>query len=255
MPRTRSHRTRNAKRLGCNGVRVAIVSDFHGNLAALDAVVADVERQSPDAVYHAGDLAHLGPRPAEVVDRIRELGWEGVTGNWDCIYNPGQAERITSLPERNQKLFVPLLSWTQERLGPERIDWLGRLPRVVTHPDFTLVHAGPNDLWTAPPRDTPDDTLIATYGEAGTPTVIYAHIHTPFVRQIGDQIIANTGSAGMPFDGDWRSSYLLLEDGIPSIQRVEYDIEREAADLRESCHPFPEWLEGVQRTGKFSVPE
>ena len=64
-------------------MRVAIVSDVHGNLTALDAVVADVERRAPDVVLHGGDLALMGAQPAAVIDRVRELGWPGVVGNTD----------------------------------------------------------------------------------------------------------------------------------------------------------------------------
>jgi predicted phosphodiesterase len=66
-------------------VRVAIVSDVHGSLSALDAVVTDIERRAPDLVMHGGDLVLMGPQPAEVVDRIRELGWPGVVGNTDEV--------------------------------------------------------------------------------------------------------------------------------------------------------------------------
>src|SRR5919205_694622 len=75
-------------------MRVAVVSDIHGNLAALEAVVADLERRAPDLVVHGGDLALMGPRPAEVVDRVRELGWPGVVGNTDeLLWRPQEHER------------------------------------------------------------------------------------------------------------------------------------------------------------------
>ena len=64
-------------------MRVALVSDVHGNLTALEAVVADIGRRGVDMTVHGGDLALMGPRPAEVVDRVRELGWPGVVGNTD----------------------------------------------------------------------------------------------------------------------------------------------------------------------------
>jgi predicted phosphodiesterase len=63
-------------------MRVAVVSDIHGNLSALEAILDDLARQQPDLVLHGGDLAANGSRPAEVIDRVRELGWPGVAGNW-----------------------------------------------------------------------------------------------------------------------------------------------------------------------------
>jgi 3',5'-cyclic AMP phosphodiesterase CpdA len=75
-------------------MRIAIVSDVHGNLTALDAVVADVRRRAPDVVLHGGDLALMGAQPAEVVDRVRELGWPGVVGNADeALWSPGEHAR------------------------------------------------------------------------------------------------------------------------------------------------------------------
>jgi len=64
-----------------------------------------------------------------------------------------------------------------------------------------------------------------------------------------------SGSVGLPYDGDWRPSYLLIDDGVPSIRRVTYDIDREAADLRDAAHPYAGWLESEQRQGQFSLPE
>jgi 3',5'-cyclic AMP phosphodiesterase CpdA len=66
-------------------MRIAIVSDVHGNLTAFDAVLADIQRRAPDLVLHGGDLALIGAQPAEVIDRVRELGWPGVVGNTDEV--------------------------------------------------------------------------------------------------------------------------------------------------------------------------
>ncbi len=87
-------------------MRLAIVSDIHGNLTALEAVIADLKTASPDLVVHGGDLAASGNRPAEVVDRIRELGWPGVVGNTDeMLWVPEQFDRQM---ERAAKLRVLL---------------------------------------------------------------------------------------------------------------------------------------------------
>src|SRR5437588_813017 len=95
-------------------MKVAIVSDVHGNLVALEAVLADLERVRPDLVVHGGDLAFNGPRPAECVDRIRDLGWPGVIGNMDRALETHRQE--------------PRVGWAAERLGPERNTWLQALP-------------------------------------------------------------------------------------------------------------------------------
>src|SRR3954453_3223985 len=114
-------------------MRVALVSDVHGNLAALEAVIADLRRRAPDLVLHGGDLVLSGPRPAEVVDRIRELGWPGVVGNTDeVLWGPeAQAEQVARAPKLEALLaniFESHAPATRERLGEERLAWLRGLP-------------------------------------------------------------------------------------------------------------------------------
>jgi putative phosphoesterase len=235
-------------------MRIAIVSDIHGNLAAFDAVLDDLARERPDRILHAGDLAAVGPRPVEVVDRVRELGWEGVAGNWDLVFQPGGAGRIGDMPPRFQALYRPLVEWTRERLSPARIAWLAELPRERWEDDFVLLHAGPADLWSAPLAGAPDEVLLETYRNLGSDLVIYAHIHQPFVRHIGGLTIANSGSVGLPYDGDPRASYVLIEDGVPAVRRVAYDVEREIHDLTASGFPAAAQTAPAQRTGTYIQP-
>src|SRR3954453_15545236 len=97
-------------------MRVALVSDVHGNLAALEAVIADLRRRDADLIVHGGDLALMGPRPAEVVDRIRELGWPGVVGNTDeVLWCPDEHERQLG---RAPKL-APLLELIFDGYAPD----------------------------------------------------------------------------------------------------------------------------------------
>lgn len=217
-------------------MRIAIVSDVHGNLAALEAVTADLEQQHPDLVVHGGDLAFNGPRPVECVDRIRELGWPGVLGNMD--------EALTTHVHQRG------IAWTRENLGEERTAWLQELPLEWRQEDrIGLVHAVPGDLWRAVPPDTDDGELRAIYGPLGTQLAVYCHIHKPYIRDIGDLTVANSGSVGLPFDGDARSSYLLIDNGRPQNRRVEYDIERAVRELDQAAHPHAQSLARAYRTG------
>src|SRR5256885_12293303 len=100
-------------------MRIAIVSDVHGNLAALDAVLADLDEVRPDVVVHGGDLAFGGPHPVEVVDRVRELGWPSVLGNTDAVLAEDAA-----MPEQARGFVAPPAARTRELLGPERTAWL-----------------------------------------------------------------------------------------------------------------------------------
>ena len=240
-------------------MRLAVVSDVHGNLTALDAVAADVERQGVDAVVQGGDLALMGPRPAEVVDRIRELGWEGIAGNTDeLLWRPEERERQERIAPKLRPvlelLFEEYAPFTRELLGDERIDWLRRLPLQLERDGLVVVHASPGDLWRAPMPDADDERLHATYGALGAAVVAYGHIHRPFVRTVGELTVANSGSVGMPWDGDPRASYLLVDDDGVRVMRVEYDVEAEVGLLRRSRHPDVERLVAMRRTGKFVRP-
>src|SRR5215472_12879909 len=168
-----------------SSMRLAVVSDVHGNLTALDAVVADVSLMSPDLVVQAGDTAVLGPRPAEVVDRLRELGWPGVTGNtdqmlWDGSVQGEQQRRAPKLRSWLDVLFGVLGPWAAERLGDERIGWLCSLPLEWSLGGVRVLHASPTDLWRAPAPDADDTVLFETYGADAWDFAIYGHIHRPF---------------------------------------------------------------------------
>lgn len=241
--------------------RFALISDVHGNLSALEAVVADLERRSPDFVVHGGDLALTGPRPAEVVDRIRELGWPGVVGNTDeLLWRPEEHERqLARSPELAPMLallFDEYAPATRAQLGDERIAWLRSLPAEHEVGGWAVVHASPGDLWRAPPPDADDQTLTSTYAALDAPRAIYGHIHLPFVRELaGGGTVANSGSVGLPFDGDPRAGYLLIDGSSVEVIRVEYDVEREAAALREAGHPDADRIAEMRRRGRFLEPD
>jgi predicted phosphodiesterase/ketosteroid isomerase-like protein len=237
-------------------MRLAIVSDIHGNLAALEAVIAALERERPELVVQGGDLALGGAHPAEVVDRVRELDWPGVVGNTDeLLWRPDQLAlqeaRAPKLCDLLRVLFESQAPATRELLGPERLAWLRALPAERLVEGVLLLHASPGDLWWAPSPDAEDEALLATYGGLGAGTVVYGHIHRPYVRALAGLTVANSGSVGMPFDRDPRASYLLVEDGQPSVRRVEYDVEREADALVRRRYPQAEWLAERLRRGSF----
>lgn len=217
-------------------MKVAIVSDFHGNLVALEAVLADLDQAKPDLIAHGGDLAFNGPRPVECVDRIREMGWPGVVGNMDRALENPTGRRVT---------------WASRQLGPERNAWLQSLPMEWRQEDrIALVHAVPGDLWRAIFPEADDAELRAVYGPLGARIAVYCHIHRSYVRTIGDLTVANSGSVGLPFDGDPRASYLVIEDGRVENRRVDYDIEKAVADVMGSDLPEAEAVATMYRTAR-----
>jgi putative phosphoesterase len=240
-------------------MRVAVVSDVHGGMRALEAVAADVATMAPDLVLHGGDLALSGPRPDAVVDWVREQGWPGVVGNTDeLLWRPEEhAVQRASAPKLApllDVLFEVHAPATRELLGEERMQWLRTLPRKVSHGSIALVHASPGDLWKAPMPNAPDDALAEAYGDLGAKVAVYGHIHRPFVRRLPGLVVANSGSAGLSWDGDWRASYLLIEDDAVQVRRVEYDLQAELRDLATQGYPDSERLSEMRRTGRYVAP-
>lgn len=240
-------------------MRIAIVSDVHGSLVALESVITDLRRHRPDVVLHGGDLALSGPRPAEVVDRVREERWLGVLGNtdellWRSEELESQLQRAPRLERLLRVLFEDLAPATRELLGKERLEWLEGLPSEWRGEGICLVHASPGDLWRAPMPDADPSDLQEAYAGCDAGVVVYGHIHRPFVRQVGSMLVANSGSVGMPYDGHQSASYLLITDGVPEVKRVEYDVEREARDLHATGYPHADWLGEVRRRGAYLAP-
>jgi putative phosphoesterase len=237
-------------------MRLAIVSDIHGNLSALESVAADIARCGVDQVVHGGDIALIGARPAEVIDRVVELGWPGIVGNTDeLLWRPQElAVQLRSAPKLEpllRMLFETYAPATLERIGDERLALLRGLPASRSIDEIGLLHASPGDLWRAAMPDATDEQLRATYGGVGQEVVVYGHIHRPFVRHIGELTVANAGSVGLPFDGDPRASYLLIEDRRAEVIRVEYAIDREVAALRRSGYPDTDRIAEMLGRGRF----
>ena len=241
-------------------MRVAVVSDIHGNLTAFEAVLADVRQCSPDLVLHGGDLADPGSSPVEIVDHIRSLGWPGVMGNTDeMLVQPESLEefaRQSSAPPILWNTIRQIASVTRSLLGEERLAWLSELPLVKTQSDFALVHSTPESCWRTPPTEATDAELKKLYGSLGRPIVIFGHTHRPFIRGIDGQprLLINTGSVGLSYDGDPRASYLLLDESIPSIRRVDYNLEKELKALASCGLPGAEWTATMLRKSSTQLP-
>jgi putative phosphoesterase len=240
-------------------MKIAVASDIHGNLTALDAVIADIERRGVDRVLHGGDLALGGCQGAAVIDRIRELGGPGVVGNTDeLLWRPRELEaqlaRAPKLADLLHLIFDQYAPATLAQIGNQRLAWLRELPTEQRLDGLAVLHASPGDLWRAPMPASDDEELLETYSSLNAEVVVYGHIHVPFVRPLGAFTVANSGSVGSPYDGDPRASYLLIEDGTATIVRVEYDIEREVALLLASDYPGRQDIAEARRSGRFHPP-
>lgn len=241
-------------------MRIAILADIHGNLTALDAVLADLREQKPDAIYHGGDLAFGGCNPAEVIDCIVQEGWKGVLGNTDeMLWDTSARAALEAAAPKLKPLFKVLFDLsgpaTKQMIGPSRLAWLRALPTDLRDENLALMHASPGNLWRAP-MDTADDAeLESAYKSIGLPLIVYGHIHRPFIRKVGGMTVCNSGSVGSPYDGDPRSSYLMIDDGKPTICRVAYNVEKEVGRLLASDYPHKEWIAEMRRKGSYVPPE
>lgn len=241
-------------------MRIAVVSDIHGNRTAFEAVLADLRQTSPDLIVHGGDLAEGGASPAEIIDCIRDRGWPGVAGNGEeALTDPATLEDFAAQSRAPASLWAAvreMMAATRDVLGESRLGWLRRLPRVYFEGQIALVHASPGDSWRAPGREAPDAGLQMVYDSLSRPIVVYGHIHRPFIRALSEpeMIVANSGSVGLPYDSDPRASYLLIDDSRPAIRRVAYDVEQEVKIIAASRFPHSDWLARTLRAASPQMP-
>jgi predicted phosphodiesterase len=244
-------------------MRIAILSDIHGNRTAFEAVLADLRQTSPDLIFHGGDLADAGASPVEIVDCIRDLGWPGVVGNTDeMLFRPESLEEFASQSSAPPSLWAAvrqMAAVTRTMLGEDRIAWLRGLARVQIQGPMALVHASPETAWRAPTPEATDAELESVYGPLGQSIAVYAHIHRAYIRsvrspQLRERLVANTGSVSLSYDGDRRASYLLLDGSSPTIRRVEYDVEKELTALSSCGLPHADWIAKSLNTGSPQMP-
>jgi putative phosphoesterase len=237
-------------------MRIAVVSDIHANLTALDAVLVDLKTVSPDLVVHGGDLCS-GSGAAEVLDRIRDLGWPGVYGNGDeMLWDPNKAyEYIEAVGLHGMREIVSQqIAFTLDAIGSERLAWLHALPIRWSGHDLAVVHAAPDDVWRSPSAEASDEELVNTYGPLVSRRVVYGHIHRSYVRRLPSFILANSGSVTFSYDGDPRAAYAVVDDDQITIRRVAYDVEREIARMFDAGFPYAAWMAEMLRKACYVPP-
>jgi predicted phosphodiesterase len=224
-------------------MRVAVISDTHGDLDALNAVLADLDRQEVDEVLVAGDTAQGGPHPREVVDLLRERGWPVVLGNADEIITELAAGRPAKEPLR--QVQIDRANFSIDQLGPERIEFLASLPMSVRTEDgagrsLVVVHAAPWDNQHVLGVDSPEAEAERAVREAGATVVAHGHIHSPYQRRVGDAVLLSVGAVAMSGDADPRPAYSIvaLGDVIEvEVRRIDYDGGRQPGLKPVQSHP------------------
>jgi putative phosphoesterase len=215
-------------------VRIAAISDMHGNGVAFEAVIADLRRQSPDVIVCLGDIVMRGPQPKECVAMLRDLNpLVTVRGNFDWMFTrfPDPQWRPKTYKE---ELVLRDFEFTVARLSEAEQVWLGNLPLAfstsIEGVQMELYHAGPGSLGRYTWPWAPVEELGTLRAHEGTSLVLFGHMHHPFVRSARGFTVVNTGSVGLSFDGDRRASYAIIDceggDLAIQIRRVTYDVER-----------------------------
>ncbi len=196
-------------------MRVALISDIHGHLVALDAVLADIARQDVDVTVFLGDIALSGPRPGNCVRRVRALGGPVVMGNCDQTSVDLHAQGVTPEHEAGYTRLGGWVRdidvWSSQSLTADEAAWLAALPltaRIELGPGATLLlaHASPSSYNLGLRPEMSDDELLARLGgverEAGLVGLACGHTHFPMVRGLGGFTVINPGSVGLPMATD-----------------------------------------------------
>ena len=206
---------------------LGLLYDVHGNLAALEAVLADAEGVGAGRWLLGGDYTLFGPEPAATLERLRELDADWIRGN---------GERWTADPAGapQDEVVQGAIAACRDELGAEAVDQLASRPETLERDGVLYCHGSPvsdvRSFWPQPADD--EEELLAGVGAA---RLVFGHTHLPFRRRAeGGVELVNPGSVGMPFDGDTRAAYALVTDaGEVEHRRVAYDHQVTAAVVRE----------------------
>jgi predicted phosphodiesterase len=234
--------------------RVAIISDIHGNLLALEAVAADLAAGRADAVVVGGDIAQGAPAPDRVVDLVRRHGWPAVLGNADAFLLDLHDGIV---PATVPPALVDSARWPLQHLAEEHLDFLRSLPgalriEAADRPPVMLVHATPWSIDNIVLRDAPEEVAVRMLETAGTPALAYGHIHSPYRRRVGGGLLFSVGAVSGSNDQDPRPAYTVvtLDRGIHlEVRRVAFDVASAVEAVRSSGAPVSEALLRSMTTG------
>lgn len=235
-------------------LRLALISDIHANLPALEATLEHIARQTAvDAIYHLGDLVGYAPWPNETVDLLRRHAIPGVAGNYDSTVAANYKHcGCKSESAQQEALAHESFTWTLANTTDETKRFLGLLPFRLdlvaggghaSGPRLVLVHGTPvlnTTYWTGDRTDAFCLKMAEIAGMKNGDVIAFGHTHVPWHREVSGMHFINTGSVGRPKDGDWRAGYVVVELGEsvrPEFVRIPYDVDRAARSIEESDLP------------------
>jgi predicted phosphodiesterase len=218
---------------------LALLYDVHGNLPALEAVLAEADAAGAEHYLLGGDYSSFGPWPLETLERLRQLdavAWIRGNGERWLVERP-------EVPVEAQELVGQALEAARRALGPANVQELYGLPERAELDGILFCHGSPrSDVESFAKRAEEGEERLLV-GERGR-TIVFGHSHVQFSRPgpAGTELV-NPGSVGAPLDGDTRSGWALLADGRFELRLTEYDVERSAAQMRAQG----DWAEQIAR--------
>jgi putative phosphoesterase len=243
--------------------RVAILSDVHGNAAALEEVRKAIRKERPDAVMIAGDLVLNGPEPSAAVDGVRELEADGaivVQGNTDvAVADFDYSAAFPWLTDGVPDTFRAAAEWAHDELGDDRLAWLRRLPserRLRLEETMLLAcHASPGSQTQGFDQALDPSVILERASRTDARVICCGHTHLPEVRDLGWKLIVNDGSAGYIFDGDPTASWALItvddDDVTAEIRRTPFDALAVSNAISARGLPGDVYRAATVRTGKL----
>ena len=245
--------------------RIAIFSDVHGNLPALRAVLADIDRVDADSAFCLGDLVDFAPWPNEVIHDLRSRRIPVLMGNHDeRIAKDLPVRALAKHTDAEQQARVAAIDFTRRAITAANKQYLGGLPRSIrisfgedTHArEVMLVHASPRALDDYVFEDHPENDLRGLFSETRADVLVMGHTHYPYVRSLPSltaaghaKLAVNCGSVGRSKEADRLACYAMLsidgDDLGAEIRKVPYDIGETIRAIRESAIPdiYAEFLE------------
>jgi putative phosphoesterase len=228
------------------GDRVAVITDIHANLPALQAALARIDELGIEPVYCGGDLVGYGPHPNEVCALIAERAIPTIYGNYDyAIARDLEDCGCAYVTQHDRELGQQSVAWTLEHTDQASKDFMRDLPFDLRFDVGTtsvhLVHGSPRKVNEYLFEDKPARLYERLAGSEDASVLVFGHTHKPWVREYGDVLFVNCGSVGKPKDGDARGAFAILEasaQGVGvTIERIEYDAEAVAAEVRAAGLP------------------
>jgi putative phosphoesterase len=238
-------------------MKIAFISDIHGNAVALEAVLNDIKQNKIDKIYVLGDLCYRGPEPKRSLELIRSLNTEVIKGNADEWVVRGVREG--EVPQKVIELMNIERDWTFSKLDPSDIAYLETLPTSinceVSGIRINAFHATPDSLFEIVLPNVDDAGLQNSLMSSQDAQIyVYAHIHKAYIRHLNGKVLMNVGSVGLPFDGVTKASYGLIEieEGKlkTSIQRVDFDAERVIELYRVVDYPNAKMMSEIIRNAR-----